>query len=218
MNYTLPELLGIPKAEYETNPLTIKQCLDRYLFLLKHYTFELINDLTVFNAQERLYIFPDSHMELAESVKKMIITGFLIIHEITNSPIVLIQLDDLLKNNRLCTPDVLFYIVPLLNNLLVKMNNHDYDETFSEINERLSVIGTLDNRFFDVNLFNIKMINISLKCLRNDFPYDSKESTSLAMQAFREELFNSVAKNSDDQTEEKSSEFTSTNNVNDETK
>ncbi|WP_353289764.1 hypothetical protein [Ureaplasma ceti] len=205
MTYNLTKLLGI--SQPQDGVVTLRDCVNKYVKLLGTYVPELIDELTAFSYQQKLYIFPDTSPELAESIKKLIIAGFLITHEFTGSPIVLVQMEDLLKNNKLCTPDVLFFLVTLLTNLLWRVNLHDWDKELAAINEKMTKVTELNPRYFDVNLFNLKNLEIGAQTLSRDFE-NSEEAFQVSLDAFRQTIIDSVSQDSDSANhEETDSEF-----------
>lgn len=186
MTYTLSELLGIKHRS--ADPISLRVCLERYFELSDKYITELVNDLTSFNAQQKLYIFPDNNMDLGSQIKKLIVAGLLILYEWSKSPIVLVQVDQLLKNEKLCTPDVLFYLITMMNSLLKQRNITEFDVILDKITKEMNSIGLLDSKYFDVNLFNVKMLNISERTLQQDCLTDPNEVLRSIIESFSQSL------------------------------
>lgn len=194
MTYTLTELLGIKNRS--ADPVTLQVCLERYFELSDKYVTELVNDLSSFNAQKKLYIFPDNNMDLGAQIKKLIIAGFLILYEWSGSPIVLVQVDQLLKNEKLCTPDVLFYVISMMTAMLKQRNITEFDPVLDKITKEMNSIGLLDAKYFDVNLFNVKMLNISERTLQQDSQTDPNEVLRSIIESFSQSLAEAEQSNS----------------------
>ena len=183
MKFRLNQLLGL-----DDQNVTIRQCLEKYYELSDKYISELVNQLSSYNVKERLYVYPDNDLSLAMSIKKITIAGFLIVYEFSKSPIVLVQLDLLLKNEKLCTPDVAFFIVSLINNILVKKDVHDFDDKIENINSTMNKIGTLNPRYFDINLFNVKTLELNQETIDKDKQIDSEDVVKNIVESFLKSL------------------------------
>ena len=183
MKIRLNELLGLQNKE-----VSIKECVEKFYVLSDKYVSLLVDQLSSYNLKQRLYVYPDNDLSLALSIKKLIIAGFLIVYEFSRSPIVLVQLDLLLKNDKLCTPDVAFFVISLINNILAKKDVHNFDEQINKINQTMGNIANLDQKYFDVNLFNVKTLELNEETIKKDIDINPDEVVKNIVESFLKSL------------------------------
>ena len=115
MNYKISELLNL-----HDNELTIQTALDKYFNLLEYFIKKFRIDLETKKSNNEIYIFPSNDSNIAQNFRLLAITGLLFCYEITNNDILTINCRQFINNEKFVTPDVLFYVIVMLNDILMK--------------------------------------------------------------------------------------------------
>lgn len=154
MEFNIKNILDIQENS------TTNYVIAKYLNCVEENIKSLVLDITKYNIDKQYFILPQSNIILAKNIKKLIICGYLIMHELTNNPIALVQADLIIKNDKLSTPDVLFFVITLLNDFLNKKSIFEFQKKFDDIQLEIKKISSLNPEYFDVNLQDYKKIQI----------------------------------------------------------
>ena len=151
MEYNIKAILNI-----EDQNITINNCLIKYLDIVEQNVNILFNNISFFYSQKKHFILPDSNHKLALNIKKLIICGFLIMHELLNSQVLLVQADLFIKNEKIPTPDILFFIITTLNDYMKIKNNEMFINKLNQILDTMKRISSINPEYYEVNLASLK--------------------------------------------------------------
>lgn len=158
MNYKISELLNL-----HDNELTIQTALDKYFNLLEYFIKKFRIDLETKKSNNEVYIFPSNDLNIAQNFRLLAITGLLFCYEITNNDILTINCRQFINNEKFVTPDVLFYVIVMLNDILMKSQQTNWSNIFLMLIEEIDKINQLDHSFFQINLESLKELDIESK-------------------------------------------------------
>lgn len=167
MEFNIKNILNIE------NNTSANNVIEKYLDCVEENVTILVDEITNYNNSKKYFILPDSNHIIAQNIKKLIICGYLIMHDLTNNPVALVQADLILKNEKLSTPDVLFFLISVLDDFLKKKNNFSFINKFNNIQNEIKKISNLNPEYFDVNLNDyrhLKLDNSQLEMIKkNDY-------------------------------------------------
>lgn len=158
MNYKIIELLNLHDSE-----LSIQIALDKYFNLLEHFIKRFRIDLETKKSKNETYIYPLNDLNIAQNFRLLAITGFLFCYEITNNDILTINCKQFINNEKLVTPDVLFYVIVMLNDILMKSQQTNWSNIFLMLIEEIDKINQLSDTTFEINLQSLKELNTESK-------------------------------------------------------
>lgn len=164
MEFNIKNILNIQENS------TANYVIAKYLNCVEENVKYLVSEITTFNMEKHYFILPQSNIQIAKNIKKLIICGYLILNELSNNPIALVQADLIIKNEKLSTPDVLFFIISLMQDFLKKKSDFNFSEQFDNIQIEIKKISTLNPEYFDVNLQDyskLKLENTEIEKLDN---------------------------------------------------
>lgn len=180
MQYKLSEILG-----FKENSITIETILDRYFDLCTLSINKFKTDLDEVIKLNNSYTFPSSDFKIAKHFKLLTISTFLICYEITNNDIFTLNCQQLIDNNKFVTPDVFFYAIVMINEILEKIEAKKWNEQFKEIIEKIDTISKIDPKFFQVNLPVLKDFHITNLYFDDEFdifnPIDDSVETNVSI-------------------------------------
>ena len=84
-------------------------------------------------------------------------------YEITNNDILTINCKQFINNEKLVTPDVLFYVIVMLNDILMKSQQTNWSNIFLMLIEEIDKINQLSDTTFEINLQSLKELNTESK-------------------------------------------------------
>lgn len=158
MNYKIIELLNLHDSE-----LSIQIALDKYFNLLEHFIKRFRIDLETKKSKNETYIYPLNDLNIAQNFHLLAITGLLFCYEITNNDILTINCKQFINNEKLVTPDVLFYVIVMLNDILMKSQQTNWSNIFLMLIEEIDKINQLSDTTFEINLQSLKELNTESK-------------------------------------------------------
>ncbi|MBR2652102.1 hypothetical protein IKD56_01790 [bacterium] len=158
MNYKIIELLNLHDSE-----LSIQIALDKYFNLLEHFIKRFRIDLETKKSKNETYIYPLNDLNIAQNFRLLAITGLLFCYEITNNDILTINCKQFINNEKLVTPDVLFYVIVMLNDILMKSQQTNWSNIFLMLIEEIDKINQLSDTTFEINLQSLKELNTESK-------------------------------------------------------
>lgn len=158
MNYKIIELLNLHDSE-----LSIQIALDKYFNLLEHFIKRFRIDLETKKSKNETYIYPLNDLNIAQNFRLLAITGLLFCYEITNNDILTINCKQFINNEKLVTPDVLFYVIVMLNDILMKSQQTNWSNIFLMLIEEIDKINQLSDTTFEINLQSLKELNTKSK-------------------------------------------------------
>ena len=158
MNYKIIELLNLHDSE-----LSIQIALDKYFNLLEHFIKRFRIDLETKKSKNETYIYPLNDLNIAQNFRLLAITGLLFCYEITNNDILTINCKQFINNEKLVTPDVLFYVIVMLNDILMKSQQTNWSNIFLMLIEEIDKINQLSDTTFEINLQSLKELNTEAK-------------------------------------------------------
>ena len=158
MNYKIIELLNLHDPE-----LSIQIALDKYFNLLEHFIKRFRIDLETKKSKNETYIYPLNDLNIAQNFRLLAITGLLFCYEITNNDILTINCKQFINNEKLVTPDVLFYVIVMLNDILMKSQQTNWSNIFLMLIEEIDKINQLSDTTFEINLQSLKELNTESK-------------------------------------------------------
>lgn len=164
MQYKLSEVLG-----FKEDKITIEAALDRYFQLCTLSINKFKTDLDEAIKSNTLYTFPNSDFKIAKNFKLLAISAFLICYEITNNDIFTLNCQQFVDNNKFVTPDVFFYALVMINEILEKIEVNKWSEKFKDLIEKIDVISKIDPKFFQVNLPTLKEFHITNSYFDEEF-------------------------------------------------
>lgn len=164
MQYKLSEILG-----FEEDTITIETVLDRYFDLCNLNINKFKADLDTTIKTNSLYTFPSSDFKIAKNFKLLTISTFLICYEITNNDIFTLNCQQFIDNNKFVTPDVFFYALVMINEILEKIEIKKWNEIFKDLIDKIDAISKIDPKFFQVNLPVLKDFHITSSYFDEEF-------------------------------------------------
>ena len=120
MNYQLLKIL-----KFTSKKATIQDVLNKYFDLYENILIEFKNDLEISINQNKTFVYPTDNTKLCKNVRMLTIAGFLLCYEITNNDMFTIYAQQFIDNKKLITPDVFFYILVMLNEILSRTKNNN---------------------------------------------------------------------------------------------
>lgn len=167
MEFNIKNILNIEDNTSANNVIS------KYLDCVEENVTILVEEITNYNNSKKYFILPDSNHIIAQNIKKLIICGYLIMYKVTNNPVGLVQADLILKNEKLSTPDVLFFLISILDDFLKKKNNFSFIDKFNNIQNEIKKISNLNPEYFDVNLNDYRQLKVDKSQLekieKNDY-------------------------------------------------
>lgn len=164
MQYKLSEILG-----FEEDTITIETVLDRYFDLCNLNINKFKADLDATIKSNSLYTFPSSDFKIAKNFKLLTISTFLICYEITNNDIFTLNCQQFIDNNKFVTPDVFFYAIVMINEILEKIEVKKWNGIFKDLIDKIDVISKIDPKFFQVNLPVLKDFHVTSSYFDEEF-------------------------------------------------
>lgn len=154
MEFNIKNILNIEDNTSANN------IISKYLDRVEENVIVLVNEITNYNNSKKYFILPEANHIIAKNIKRLIICGYLIMYDLTNSPVALVQADLILKNEKLSTPDVLFFLISIMDDFLKKKNNFSFVDKISNIQNEIKKISSLNPEYFDVNLNDYRQLKI----------------------------------------------------------
>lgn len=168
MEFNIKNILNIQESS------TANYVIAKYLNCVYENIKSLVLDISKYNVDKQYFILPQSNIVIARNIKRLIICGYLIMNELTNNPIAIVQADLIVKNDKLSTPDVLFFLISLMEDFMKKKSNFEFTNLFDSINTEIKKISTYNPEYFDVNLQDYKKIQIDNPELESIIDAESK--------------------------------------------
>lgn len=168
MEFNIKNILNIQESS------TANYVIAKYLNCVYENIKSLVLDISKYNVDKQYFILPQSNIVIARNIKRLIICGYLIMNELTNNPIAIVQADLIVKNDKLSTPDVLFFLISLMEDFMKKKSNFEFTNLFDSINIEIKKISTYNPEYFDVNLQDYKKIQIENPELESIIDAESK--------------------------------------------
>lgn len=169
MEFNVKNILNIEDKSSANNVIA------NYLDCVEENVIALVKEITDYNNSKKYFILPEANYVIAQNFKKLIICGYLIMFELTNNPVALVQADLILKNEKLSTPDVLFFLISIVDDFLKKKNNFSFVVKFNNIQNEIKKISNLNPEYFDVNLHDYRELNIDNCQVEKIIKNDSKQ-------------------------------------------
>lgn len=154
MEFNIKNILNIEDNTSANNVIS------KYLDCVEENVTILVEEITNYNNSKKYFILPETNHIIAQNIKRLIICGYLIMYEVTNNPVGLVQADLILKNEKLSTPDVLFFLISILDDFLKKKNNFSFIDKFNNIQNEIKKISNLNPEYFDVNLNDYRQLKV----------------------------------------------------------
>lgn len=156
MNYQLLKIL-----KFTNKKATIQDVLNKYFDLYENILTEFKNDLEISINKNETFIYPTSNTKLCKNVRMLTIAGFLLCYEITNNDMFTIYVQQFIDNKKLITPDVFFYILVVLNEILSRTKNNNWQEKFVELINVIDAISKVNPNNFEADLVALKDLKIT---------------------------------------------------------
>lgn len=174
MNYKLTEILG-----FKDEKVSIEVTLNRYFQLCTLSINGFKEQLDEVIKTNNLYTYPSSNFKIAKNFKLLTISAFLICYEITNNDIFTLNCQQFIDNNKFVTPDVFFYSFVMINEVLERIKNNKWSETFKDLIEKIDAISKVESRFFQVNLPVLKEFHITNNFFDEEFDINNPINDSI---------------------------------------
>lgn len=156
MNYQLLKIL-----KFTSKKTTIQDVLNKYFDLYENILTEFKNDLEISINKNETFIYPTSNTKLYNNIRMLTVAGFLLCYEITNNDIFTIYAQQFIDNKKLITPDVFFYILVVLNEILSRTKNNNWQEKFVELINIIDAISRVNPNNFEADLVALKDLKIT---------------------------------------------------------
>lgn len=156
MNYQLLKIL-----KFTSKKATIQDVLNKYFDLYENILIEFKNDLEISINQNKTFVYPTDNTKLCKNVRMLTIAGFLLCYEITNNDMFTIYAQQFIDNKKLITPDVFFYILVMLNEILSRAKNNNWQEKFVELINIIDAISKVNPNNFRADLAALKDLKIT---------------------------------------------------------
>lgn len=156
MNYQLLKIL-----KFTSKKATIQDVLNKYFDLYENILTEFKNDLEISINKNETFIYPTSNTKLCNNIRMLTIAGFLLCYEITNNDMFTIYTQQFIDNKKLITPDVFFYILVILNEILSRTKNNNWQEKFVELINVIDAISKVNPNNFEADLVALKDLKIT---------------------------------------------------------
>lgn len=159
MQYKLTKLLNFNAKEN----ISIKQAIDKYFELYEIALTELKQSLDNAVANNTVFEYPQGNLQLYKEIHSLTIAGFLLCYEITNNDMFTIYCQQFIDNKKLVTPDVFFYIIVVLNEVITKTNQYDWSDKFHRLINEIDVVSNVPSAHFQANLAQLKDLGNNIK-------------------------------------------------------
>lgn len=141
---------------HSTKIETISNAIDLFFDNYESLISKFEHQLSEFKSKKEIYIFPSSNIEISLQMKLIVIFGFEIIYQITNEKLIKDTIDNFINNKKFVTPDVYFYILSLMNEILVYIN---YQAKIPQFMVLISLIENISNRYSDTLKVDLEQMN-----------------------------------------------------------
>lgn len=156
MKYQLKKLLSLTEEDF-----SIHNAIEKYFAYSEILVDKLYNDLNNCVNKNTPYVFPDSNPNFAITLRLLTISGFLLCYEITNNDIFTLNGQQFINNKKFATPDVFFYILIMLNEILEKSNQNKWKENFKNLIGKIDQISQVPINMFEANFEGLLILSVN---------------------------------------------------------